>query len=167
MKIGIFLFVIFIFSFMLLFGFVYSVNKKEDDKDNMLVLIIVAILFSLIITMVIAFFLFIIIGSTSAIDILFSLNINTGQIITIGISYLIYIFTIDSIVEKILEYLLGKNIIHYFALALTRIGAFYIIGIIINVSQEIILTLSIGVSVIILLFEVLYFVRQAKKNAEK
>lgn len=164
MKIGVFLFVIFILLFILLFRFVYSENKKEDEKDSILVLISVAVLFSLIITIVMALFLFIIIGSTSAIDMLLSLNIGTEQIIMIGIYFLIYLLTIDYIIEKISEYLMGENILHYMALALTRISSFYLIGIMMNIKQEIIVAISIGVSIILLLFEVLYFTKKIKRT---
>lgn len=163
MKITVFLFVLFVLLFILLFRFFYNENKKEDEKDSIMVLIFAAALFSLFITIVIAVFLFLIIGSTSAINLILSLNISTEQIMIIGISFLIYLFTIDHIIEIITEYLLGKNIFHYIVLAFTRISSFYIIGIIINIRHDINITISIGVSLILLLFEVLYFYRKSNE----
>ena len=112
-----FLSAIFILLFLLLFWFFHYENKKEKNKDTLLTLVVVAILFSVIITFVFAFFLFLIMGSTNFIDKIFSLNIDTNQLIVIGISFLIYLLTIDNVFEKVFEYLLGENI--YAILSLT------------------------------------------------
>ena len=157
LKFSIFLSVIFILSFLLLFWFIHHENKKEENKDRSLTLVVVAILFSVIITFVFALFLFLILGSTSIIDAIFSLNINTNQLIVIGISFLIYWITIDNIFEKFFEYLLGENIYAILSLALSRVASFYIIGIIIKLNEVINMTISLGVSFILLATEVLYF----------
>ena len=163
MKIVIFLSIIFIPIFILLFWFIHHENKKEKEKDSLLTLIIVATLFSVILTVVFVFFLFLIIGSTSVIDTLFSLNINTNQLITIGISFLIYWLTVDNIIEKFFEYLLGENIYAILSLALARMAAFYIIGIILNLNDTINMTISIGVSLILLVIEMLFFHKMNSK----
>ena len=162
LKISIFLSVIFILSFLLLFWFIHHENKKEENKDSLLTLVVVAILFSVIITFVFAFFLFLIMGSTNVIDTIFSLNINTNQLIVIGISFLIYWLTIDNIFEKFFEYLLGENIYAILSLALSRVASFYIIGIIIKLNEVINMTISIGVSLILLAIDVLYFFKNNK-----
>ena len=166
MKIVIFLSVIFILLFILLFWFIHHENKKEEEKekDSLLTIAIVAILFSVIITVVFGFFLFLIIGSTSVVDTLFSLNINTNQLITIGISFLIYWLTVDNIIEKFFEYLLGENTYAILSLALARMAAFYIIGIIINLNTTINMTISIGVSLILLVIEMLFFYKIKNLN---
>ena len=163
MKIVIFLSVIFILIFILLFWFIHHENKKEKEKDSLLTLIIVATLFSVILTVVFVFFLFLIIGSTSVIDTLFSLNINTNQLITVGISFLIYWLTVDNIIEKFFEYLLGENTYAILSLALARMAAFYIIGIILNLNDTINMTISIGVSLILLVIEMLFFHKMNSK----
>jgi hypothetical protein len=163
MKIVIFASVIFIPIFILLFWFIHHENKKEKEKDSLLTIIIVATLFSVILTVVFVFFLFLIIGSTSVIDTIFSLNINTNQLITIGISFLIYWLTVDNIIEKFFEYLFGKNIYAIFSLAVARMAAFYLIGIILNLNDTINMTISIGVSLILLVIEMLFF---HKKNSK-
>ncbi|MEX3745552.1 hypothetical protein [Lysinibacillus xylanilyticus] len=162
MKILIFLSVIFILSFLLLFWFVRHENEKEENKDSILALTVIAILFSVIITFVFAFILFLIMGSTSVIDTIFSLNINTNQLIVIGISFLIYWLTIDNIFEKFFEYLFGENINATLSLALSRVASFYIIGIIIKLNEGINMTISIGVSLIFLTIDVLYFSKNKK-----
>lgn len=162
LKISMFLTAIFILLFLLLFWFFHYENKKEKNKDSLLTLVVVAILFSVIITFVFAFFLFLIMGSTNFIDKIFSLNIDTNQLIVIGISFLIYLLTIDNVFEKVFEYLLGENINAILSLALSRVAAFYIIGIIIQLNEAVIITISIGVSLILLAMEVLYFLKHQK-----
>lgn len=162
LKFSIFLSVIFILSFLLLFWFIHHENKKEGNKDRLLTLVVVAILFSVIIAIVFALFLFFIMGSTNVIDAIFSLNINTNQLIVVGISFLIYWITIDNIFEKFFEYLLGENIHAILSLALSRIASFYIIGIIIKLDEVINMTISIGVSLIFLATDVLYFFKNNK-----
>lgn len=164
LKIAIFLSIIFILSFTLLFWFIHHENKKEKAKDRLFTLVIMAILFSVIITLVFAFILFLIIGSTNVVDTIFSLDINTNQLIIIGISFLVYWMTIDNIFEMLLEYILGKNIYAILFLGVSRMVSFYIIGVIIKLNETINMTVSIGVSLIILLIELLYFFRNNKSH---
>ena len=162
LKISIFLSLIFILSFFLLFWFIHHENKKKEKQDSLLTLVVMAILFSVIITFVFAFVLFLIIGSTNVIDKIFSLNINTNQLFIIGISFLIYWLTIDNIFEKLFEYMLGENIYAILFLALSRVVSCYIIGIIIKLNEVINMTVSIGVPLIILAIETLYYSKNNK-----
>ena len=106
-------------------------------------------------------------GSTTVIDTLFFLNINTNQLIVIGISFLIYWFTIDNILEMLFEYLLGENPYAILSLAPTRMAAFYIIGIILNLNNTVNMTISIGVSLILLAIDMLFFFRKEGRIYEK
>ncbi len=162
LEISIFLSIIFILSFLLLFWFIHHENKKREKQDHLLTLVVIAILFSVIITFVFAFVLFLIIGSTNVIDKIFSLNINTNQLFIIGISFLIYWLTIDNIFEKLFEYMLGENIYAILFLALSRVVSCYIIGIIIKLNEVINMTVSIGVPLIILAIETLYYFKNNK-----
>ena len=162
LKISIFLSVIFIISFLLLFWFVRHKNEKEENKDSLITLAIVSVIFSVIITAVFAFFLFVIIGSTSVIDKIFSLNLTTDQLLLIGISFLIYWLTIDNIFEKLFEYMLGENIFAVLFLALSRVVSFYIIGITIKLNEPVNTAVSIGVPLIILAIDTLYYFKNNK-----
>ena len=148
--------------FILLFWFFHHENKKEKEKDSLLKLLLAATFFSVILTVVFVFFLFLIIGSTTVIDTLFSLHINTNQLIAIGISFLIYWFTIDNILEMLFEYLLGENAYAILSLAPTRMATFYIIGIILNLNNTVNMTISIGISLILLTIDMLFFFRKER-----
>ncbi|MFF5996046.1 hypothetical protein AAGS61_15035 [Lysinibacillus sp. KU-BSD001] len=162
LKISIFLAAIFIISFLLLFWFVRHENKKEEKKDSLITLAIVSAIFSVIITSVFAFFLFIIIGSTSVIDKIFSLNLTTNQLLLIGISFLIYWLTIDNIFEKLFEYMLGENVFSILLLAFSRVMPFYIIGILLKLNEFINMTVSVGVPLILLVIDTLYYFKNNK-----
>ena len=79
------------------------------------------------------------------------------------ISFLIYWFTVDNILEMLFEYLLGENPYAILSLAPTRMAAFYIIGIILNLNNTVNTTISIGVSLILLAIDMLFFF---KKNCK-
>ncbi|MFL0507177.1 hypothetical protein ACH0B5_15665 [Ureibacillus sp. 179-F W5.1 NHS] len=162
MKITIFLLFIYILSFIILFLFLNKENKKEESKDSIPMVIYSSILFAFIITIAIAFFLFLLIGSTSVIDTLFSLNIATNQLIVIGISFLVYWLTLDSIFEKVFEFFMGETLYTAFSLAITRVAAFYIIGVLMRLDEHIDLTISIGVSVILLIIDGLFIIKGDK-----
>ncbi|WP_026561454.1 hypothetical protein [Bacillus sp. J37] len=160
MNISIFLSIIFILSFLILFWFTHHENQKEEKKDRLLTLLIVAGMFSVIITFVFVLFLFLIMGSTSVIDIMFSLELTTNQLLVIGISFLIYWFTIDHILGKVFEYVLGENIYAIIALAVSRVVSFNMIGMFIKLNEVMNMTISIGVSLILLSIEMLYVLRK-------
>ena len=162
MKIILFLIAIFMLSFPLLFWFFRYTNKKEETKDSTLALIVIASLFSGIVTLFFAFFLFLIIGSASVINNIFSLNIDRNQLIVIGISFIIYWFTIDNIFEKLIEYFFGETIYAIFSLALLRVASFYVIGILLKLNEDTNMIISIGVALIFLAIDVLYFFKNKK-----
>lgn len=158
-----FLIIGFILLFILLFWFMYRSNKQEKEKKSVLILMLGAGLFSLLFTLLLAFFLLIMMGSTVVIDSLFTLNISTNQLIKIAISYVIYWLTLDTLFEKLCEYVLGKNYYARVMIALSRIVIFYIIGSLIGLTARINFTLSIGVALIFLIIDALYLLRKNKK----
>lgn len=141
----------------------YRSNKQEKEKKSVLILMLGAGLFSLLFTLLLAFFLLIMMGSTVVINSLFTLNITTNQLIIIAISYIIYWLTLDTLFEKLCEYVLGKNYYAQVMIALSRIVIFYIIGSLIGLTASINFTLSIGVALIFLIIDALYLLRKNKK----
>lgn len=168
MKIVIALVVVFTISFMLLFKLVYSGNKQEpeDEKINLFLVIFVAFLLALFPTVAIALVLFVLLGSTSAVNMAFSLNISTNQLIMFAIALLVYLFSIDSIIELIVKHILGKNILYYAALLLIRIGAVHTIGTFMGLNQTISITIATGVAFIIFLIEILNHLKEKGKERD-
>lgn len=169
MKIVITLFVAFIISFLLIFTFVYRGNKQEPEKekDGLVMVTFVSVMLALLPTVLIGIILFILLGSANTFNMIFSLDISTNQLIVLAISLLIYLFTIDSIIEIIMKYILGKNIFFYSILLLIRIFAFYVIGRLIGLNETVSITVAAGVTFIILLIETLYILREKNKYNDK
>lgn len=168
MKIFISLLVVFIISFLLLFKLVYNGNKEEleEEKLNFVLVILVSILLALFPTAAIGLILFVVLGSANTVNMVFSLNISLNQLIVLAISFLVYLFTVDSIVEIAVKHILGKNIFYYSVILLIRIGVFYMIGELVGLTQTVSVTFSTGMAFIILLIEILYNLREKHKNEE-
>lgn len=164
MKLSIFLIGLFVLLFSLWFAFAYHENKKEKNKDSLWMLIVVAILLAIIVMILLVFFLFVVIGSVSTVDLIFSLNIHTEQLFIIGVAFLIYFITIDFVLEVVFEGIFGKNMYQLTALALTRVAAFYYIGIFIHSNRNIIFTVAVGISVIFTLLDALYLLYKREKT---
>src|SRR5690625_3738981 len=162
MKIFISLLVIFIISFLLLFKLVYTGNKEEsqDEKLNFFLVVLVSFLLALLPTAAIGIILFVILGSANTVNMLFSLHISLNQLVVLAISFFVYLFTIDSIVEIVVKHIVGKNIFYYSVILFTRIGIFYIIGNLVGLIHRVNVIFSTGVALIILLIEVLYNLRE-------
>ena len=168
MKIFISLLVVFIISLLLLFKLVYSGNKEEsqDEKLNFFLVVLVSFLLALLPTAAIGIILFVILGSANTVNMLFSLHISLNQLVVLAISFLVYLFTIDSIVEIVVKHIVGKNIFYYSVILFTRIGIFYIIGNLVGLIHRVNVTFSTGVALIILLIKVLYNLREKHKSEE-
>lgn len=149
----------------MIFKLVYTGNKDETEKEKLgfFGVIFVVILLALLPTGTIAFFLFVLVGSTNAINILFSLDINTNQVIFLAIALLVYLFSIDNIIEIVVKYIVGQRIFYFLIMMLIRILASYAIGLFIGLNQNNSLTIAVGVSLIIFLFEVAYFLKIKQK----
>jgi len=168
MKIFISLLVVFIISLLLLFKLVYSGNKEEsqDEKLNFFLVVLVSFLLALLPTAAIGIILFVILGSANTVNMLFSLHISLNQLVVLAISFLVYLFTIDSIVEIVVKHIVGKGIFYYTVILLIRIGVFYIIGNWVGLIHTVNVTFSTGVALIILLIEALYNLREKHKSEE-
>ena len=168
-KIVITLIVVFIISILLIFKLVYSENRQEskEEKISFFMVIFISLAFSLIITGTIGLSIFALLGSTNIVNIIFSLNISTNQLIILAISFFVYLFILDDIIEFIVEYIIGKNIFYAIVLALIRIGIFYVIGNTVGLNQTVSITIATGVTFITLLIEVLFRLREKKTKRFK
>ncbi|MBO0992552.1 hypothetical protein [Bacillus sp. SD088] len=166
MKILVLLMIVFSISFLLIYTIVYKENKKEDreKKLNGFGLLFVACLLALAPTAVIALVLFVLLSSTSAVNMLFSLQISTKQLIILVISFIIYWFSLDSLIEIIVKHIVGKNPFYYILLLCIRIFAAYTIGLFIGLNQLNNFAIATGATMIVLLIEILYELHEKKKD---
>ncbi len=157
---------IYLVSFILFFAFIYTQNKKEDEveKTSLVFVLFISFLFAFIPTAVLGFFLFVIVGSVSSIKWLFSLPINTNQLIILSIAYLIYLLTIDSLIEILAKVIFNETIFHIAFVALTRMLIFYIIGEFNHLPYHMNMIISIGVALILFCIESLHFFREQRSE---
>lgn len=155
--------VIYVISFVLIFGFIFRDNKKEskEEKISFTLVVVVSILLALAPTIGLGVILFAILGSANLIDMVFSLDMDINQLVILAISLLVYLFTLDSIVEKVVEYLVGKKIMYQAVMILSRIFAFYWIGLIIGFSQSEVFITAVGIATLITIIEILYSIRKS------
>ena len=164
-KIVISLIVVFIISFLLICKFIYKENKQEPEEEQggLFMVVFVSIFFSLIITGTIGLFIFALLGSTNMVNIIFSLNMNTNQLMIVAISFSVYLFILDDMVGFIVEYIFGKNIVNTTLLTCIRIGIFHIIGYFVGLGHTVSLTIATGVA-LLLVIEVSYRLREKSKH---
>lgn len=168
MNILISLLVIFSISFLLILKLVYSGNKEEstDEKLKLPLVIVVSFLLALAPTAAIGLILFVLLGSAMTVNLVFSLNISLHQLIILAISYLAYLFTVDSVVEMVVKHILRKNIMYYIVILLLRVGVFFVIGDLIDLTQIVNITVSIGIALMILFIELSYHLRERHMGKE-
>lgn len=82
----------------------------------------------------------------------------------LAISFLIYLFVIDDLIEFIVKYIVGENIFYHVVILLIRTTIFYWIGAFTSLSQTVRATTAAGVAVIILIIESLYRLREKQKE---
>ncbi|MDG5788803.1 hypothetical protein QA612_15130 [Evansella sp. AB-P1] len=158
--------VVYFLSLLPIATFIYFKNKREpqEEKMNMFLWLLVSIILAFPPTVVIAFFLLVLLGTTNIVDMLFSLELSMNQLIMLTISILVYLFTLDSVIEKLVKYMTEKNKFYLFIVLLTRIIAFHLIGMIIGLNQANSLVISTGVALIIMILEVLYHYQERHKG---
>lgn len=156
-EIIVILMIIFIISFLLLFKWIYSSEKKESkaEKLNLFHVVITAFTLALILTIVMTIIILVLLGSTNIANFVFSLQLGKSELIKIAIYFFIYLILLDNIVEIIVKLLVGKDT-YPFVLFLIHIFFFYMIGLFAGLNQLNSFSISFGVAFIILLIETLY-----------
>ena len=158
-KIIIFLITVFIVLFLLVFQMICK-GEKEEIKENKMKIFSAfgaAIILALAPTVVLGFILFLLFGSTSFLNEMFSLHISKSQLAFIAIAFLIYFFTIDSIIEFIISYILGKHMFNLFLLLFLRILFLYPICLFFHLEQFSSLIIAFVISLITFLIEIVNF----------
>lgn len=167
MDILLILSVIFIISFGLIFTFIYRENKKETGAEKMGLggTIFVSSLLTLPILLLFGAILFFLLGSANTVNWLFALDIRTSTLVGYAFVLLVYLFTLDSIIEIIIRFIIPfKNIGYYLMVLASRGLAFYIIGLFFEFTDRISLSLALGIALIAVILEGVYdFSKKRKK----
>src|SRR5699024_3251135 len=119
-----------ILSFILLFTWIRKESRKDPKEEDIgiFLMIVVAFVLALILSGVAAFFLFIVLGSTSIITTLFTLDMSRKDLILMSLVYLVFIFSLDNVFQLLLKMLVKNLFMFYFIMLWLRMTAFYLIG---------------------------------------
>ncbi|MFD2706743.1 hypothetical protein [Salibacterium lacus] len=153
-----------VFVLFFLFATIVIVSSKEEKhrKPKIVSTLAIACVLAIFPTAVLALFLFAMLGSSVFVQQLFSLDVSFQQILTITVCLFIYWYTVDSIIEKIVQHVMGPAMLHRVVVLLTRIFAFYTIGAITGINQTSSLLIAAAVSLLLLLIELIFADKEQK-----
>ncbi|HLS35226.1 MAG TPA: hypothetical protein VK061_03200 [Bacillota bacterium] len=160
MKMLIPIFIVFIISFLLFFIWMY----KNEGKSHLVPLIIAAFTLALIPTVLFAIILLPFFGFTTVLNLSLSLGISKGELMLLAISFIVYFFTLDSLIEVLMKAIVGEGLLYQFVIFLVRFFMFYVISIFLGIAQTSSLILALLTASILLIGEYLYHRRSCKKE---
>ncbi|SFP64403.1 hypothetical protein [Salibacterium halotolerans] len=154
-----------VYALFFLFVTILIVSSKEEEKRSkrkIISTLAIACVLAIFPTAVLALFLFAMLGSSVFIQHLFSLDVSFQQILTVTVCLFIYWYTVDSIIEKIVQHVMGPAMLHHVVVLLTRIFAFHTIGAITGLNQTSSLLIAAVVSLFLLLIELVFADKEQK-----
>lgn len=166
MQIVILLSIVFIGCFLLFFRLVSKGNKQESDDKKLGYwgLFLVVFIMTLIPVVLIAIITFVLLGSTNVINLIFSLDIGTKQIIILAVVLLVYLFSLDNLFEIFAKLIIGSDFLNILFMLFIRIFVFYFITLMVGLDQTRGMVMAAGVAVMIALLEFVYFLRKKERN---
>lgn len=144
---------VFVLSFLILFIWMYKNEQHGDKEFKIHHLLIAAVFLALVPTLLLALILFTFFGSTTIINSLFGFDISKGSLILISISFVVYTFTLDTLIAMVLEVIIGDNILTRVALFLSRVYAFYAIGMTFGLVQTGSFVIAIVIAILMFAFD--------------
>lgn len=157
---------IFILSFLLFFVWIFIAERKEEssEKKNVFIISLVSFCLALIVTLAFGASIFLLLGSIKMTNTLFDLDLTIKQVGFIFIGYLIFLFTIDNVIELVVKVIVGKNVANPILLLLIRIFALHMIGLFIGIHQTSSFLVATVVALFIFLIEIYVFLREQEKG---
>lgn len=158
--------IIFVLLFLVLFGWMLISEKKENKltRGGIFGLTIAAFFLALLITLVLGLGLFTLFGSIKMTNTLFDLELNMKQIGVVFIAYLIFLLTVDNVIDFLVKHIIGENLFYPIFLLLIRTFTLHMIGLIIGIQQTSSFIIAGVVAFIIFLIEIYAILRQGAKE---
>jgi len=120
-------------------------------------MLVVASVLALAPTAVMVLFLIVFLGSAQSINVLFSMDITVNRLMILAVAYLLYYFTVDTIIEMMVKYIAEDGAIYYVIVCFIRMISFHFIGIVIGLSATTSPIIAIGLALIIAAIKFLYW----------
>lgn len=157
-----FLIFIFIISISLIFPMVFKGEQKEkpDDKASIWLVSFVSFLLALLITAIFGGLALVLLGTLNVANVMFSIDVSASKLIVLTVCYFIYLFTIESVPETIINFLISIKLFQQILLALVRILVFGMIAALVGLNYEQSLLIATGSAIVLLIIELLYDFKQ-------
>ena len=162
MELIVFLIFIFIISISLIFPMLFKSDRKEkpDDKASIWLVSFVSFLLALLITAIFGGLALVLLGTLNVANVMFSIDVSASKLIVLTVCYFIYLFTIESVPETIINFLISIKLFQQILLALVRILVFGMIAALVGLNYEQSLLIATGSAIVLLIIELLYDFKQ-------
>nr|WP_289037729.1 hypothetical protein [uncultured Allobacillus sp.] len=153
---------IFIISISLIFPMVFKGERKEntDEKSSIWMVSFVSLLLALLITAIFGGLSLVLLGALNVANIVFSIDVSSSKLIVLTVCYFIYLFTIETVFDTILNFFVSIKLFQQILLALVRILVFGLIASLVGLSYEQALLIAAGSALVLLVIELLYDFKQ-------
>ena len=151
-------FLIFIFIFPMVFK--GERKEKPDDKASIWLVSFVSFLLALLITAIFGGLALVLLGTLNVANVMFSIDVSASKLIVLTVCYFIYLFTIESVPETIINFLISIKLFQQILLALVRILVFGMIAALVGLNYEQSLLIATGSAIVLLIIELLYDFKQ-------
>ncbi|MBR7554100.1 hypothetical protein ACFFJI_04970 [Allobacillus sp. GCM10007491] len=153
---------IFIISISLIFPMVFKGERKEatDEKASMWLVSFVSTLLALLITAIFGGLSLVLLGALNVANIVLSIDVSSSKLIVLTVCYFIYLFTIETVFDTIINFFVSIKLFQQILLALVRILVFGLIASLVGLSYEQALLIATGSALVLLVIELLYDFKQ-------
>jgi hypothetical protein len=149
---------IWIIATLSIFAFIRRSERQEPGGTGKGagIIAITSVLLALPVAAMMGGILFALAGSVQVVGWLFDLEMSPGKVGIFVIAVLVYLFTIDSLIELFLKSVMGKSVTGKLVLLFTRVLAFYGIGLLVGAQDQTALPVASGLAVMLLVMETLF-----------
>ena len=157
---------IWIIATLSIFAFIRRSERQEPEGEGKGpgIIAITSVLLALPVAAMMGGILFALAGSVQVVGWLFDLEMSPGKVGIFVIGVLVYLFTVDSLIELFLKSVMGKSVMVKWVLLFTRVLAFYGIGLLVGAQDQTALPVAAGLAVMLLVIESLF--RLLKKSGK-
>ena len=157
---------IWIIATLSIFAFIRRSERQEPEGEGKGpgIIAITSVLLALPVAAMMGGILFALAGSVQVVGWLFDLEMSPGKVGIFVIGVLVYLFTVDSLIELFLKSVMGKSVMVKWVLLFTRVLAFYGIGLLVGAQDGTALPVAAGLAVMLLVIESLF--RLLKKSGK-
>ena len=153
--------IVFVALFAALLWYMRRENAKAGKPDKQAMLVLTAALFAGLLSLVMLFFLLIVLGAANVTASALDLKFHANALIFVSMLYLAYWVTFDNIASA----LAPDSIVGKLYVALTRVLAFFLIGYVSKLGEATSIMLAVGVATVLYALDVLFLYQKSTNKA--